>query len=377
MAYIPKLFNEYLTNIISYLVARNSKLSNWKEGSRLRTLSEAVALELSKQGYEFYNGMTDAIRQSCYNSFGFELLPAEKAVGFVRVVKTGHTETFLVPIFQITTFGVTYQSTIETSIPVWQTFVDVDIVAVNTGSNYNVDALVLDTDQETDIDIELDYDRIYNPVAIQGGTDGETEFERSERFQDFIRSLSRSTLDGISYGVSTVQGVKDFLVTENVDPYSGYDSPGWINVYLSDGTNLIDPVVVQAVKDKINGVLGDPNNTGYRAAGTRLFVGTIQIVPVNITYSMQVYETSEITDDQYEVFASAEIGRYINSLFNGQDVILDTVRSFALLSATDIHRVIIETPSSDIAIQHGHVARVGGALGGTITLSGIERITKQ
>lgn len=377
MAYSPKPFEEYFLNVVSYLVSKNSKITNFKPGSRVRTLVEAICLELAKLGYEFASGYKDSIRESCYESFDFSKLPAEKSAGFLRIEKTGHTSDIAIPVFQITEQGLTYETTAASVLPVGSTFVDVDMLAVTAGSDHNLDAFAFDSDEGRGnilLAEEFDYDRVYNPANVTGGTDGETDAERAARFSDFIKSFYRATLNGIRYAVRTTPGVKDYYVFDNIDPVTSAENPGWINILLSDGTNSVSESVIQAVRDKVNGITGDPVLTGYRAAGTQLFVGKLQIQPVNVFYELDVKSDTDYTDTILKRQVETAIINYVNGLKNSQDVLLDSVRAFGLTANPDIIKIRILGMTGDISVKTGYVPKIGGSGGGSIICNSITRI---
>lgn len=377
MAYSPQTFEQLFLNFIAYLVSKNSKITNFKPGSRIRTLAEGFFLELSKIGYEFFAGYKESIRESCYESFEFDKLPAEKAAGFLRIESSSHTSDIIIPKFQISLAGLVYETLADTILPVGQIFVDADIMATTAGSSHNLDALSIDSNEGQGnilLDDEFTYDRVYNPTAIIGGNDGETDSERAERFMDYVKSFYRSTLSGIRYAVRTTPGVKDYYVFDNVDPVTNQESPGWINILLSDGTNTVSESVIQAVRDRINGIEGDSDYPGYRAGGTRLSVSKLNIVPVNIFYEIEIDENSDSTDAMVISAVNTAIMNYVNGLKNGQDVLIDTVKAVGLTATNNIYRIKILNFYNDIQVNAGVVPKIGGSGGGTILCNKIERV---
>ena len=85
MAYEPLSAEQYRQSMIAYLVSQGSGLSNFKAGSRIGTLIEALSLELASADYEYFRAYREGIREACYDTFGFALKPGEKASGQVRI----------------------------------------------------------------------------------------------------------------------------------------------------------------------------------------------------------------------------------------------------------------------------------------------------
>ncbi|WP_243394826.1 baseplate J/gp47 family protein [Leptospira adleri] len=364
------------------MVAAKVRLTNFKPGSRIRTILEAIAAVLSRIESEFFAAYLYAIRTSSYESFGFGLLEGKKSTGFIRFVKTGHTSTFAIPIFTISLFGQDYQSVSPSSISVGQTSVDIDIRALNSGSQYNLDPQGIDTNfgkgdvfPSADPNVILEFDRIYNPFLISGGTDQETEEERLIRWQEFVNNLGRSTLAGILSGVKSVSGVVDCYVTENLNPINGQSETGWINIYVSDGTSNTAPTIIQTVTDKIKGILGT-SEFGYKAGGTRLFVGNLLIQSISFHYELDVLISTQLSDAQFKVLVEQAISNYVNKLRNGEDVIFDRLKGAGINAHPDIQRIRFVGISTDIVVPLGSVPKIGGNGGGSIVCDLINRINQ-
>lgn len=66
------------------IVSDNVGLTNFNEGSRIRSILEAVALIESTTGFDYLNALRNAIRVSFYEGFGFKKKPATKSNGYIR-----------------------------------------------------------------------------------------------------------------------------------------------------------------------------------------------------------------------------------------------------------------------------------------------------
>jgi len=378
--YVPKTFDGLLSNTVAYIRSKNAKLTNWKPGSRIRTLIEAVIFIIVRIIGDFQASYNYAIRESCYQTFRHSKLPGKKAVGFIRYVKSDVLTTFSVPIFTISLFGVRYRTVQAASIVSPATYVDIDIIADEFGTDSNIGSLDIDTDQGNgdilDLDgNELQFDRIFNPFPIEGGEGEESDEAREVRFQDYIQNLARSTLGGIRAAVLSIPGVVEAYVEENINPLSGVPETGHVNIYISDGTSSVSPTLIQTVFDTIQGVV-QSNDFGYKGAGVELFVGTIEIQAINVDYEIDILDSSGLTDEQVEAIASTAIAQYVNRLSNGDNVVFDLLRSNGLASHPDFVRLRLINPIADIDVPSGKIPKIGGSGGGTIVCSAVFRIPK-
>ncbi|WCL51430.1 baseplate J/gp47 family protein [Leptospira sp. GIMC2001] len=379
--YAPRTFDALLSQFISYVAAKGVRLTNWKPGSRIRTLSEAIIFILVKISGDFQAAYEHAIREACFETFGFGKLPGFKSVGFVRYVKADVVGSFSIPQFRIDLFGVRYRTVSTATIVEPATFVDIDIIADNFGPEGNIQGLEIDTVQgrgditDSLTGEELVFDRIFNPFPISGGEGEESDEKREIRFQGYIQNLARSTLDGIRNAVLSIPGVVEAFVDENKNPYTGAPETGWVLVYISDGTALVSSELIDTVFDIINGVVNS-SDVGYKGGGVQLFVGTIEIEPINVDYELDVLDTSALTDEQVESISTIAISNYVNRLKNGNNVVYDLLWAAGLSSHPDFQRIRFNTPTADVSVPTGKIPKIGGTGGGTIACTTIVRIPK-
>ena len=366
--YKPRPFIAYQRDIENNQIGRGSDLTNFQAGSRLSSLTDGLALTLARRDMETYNGFLWAIREQNYNSFNFRRLPGVRANGIVRIDNTGHTATLIFEPFEIDLFGQKFRTLNTTTLPPDETFTTVEAVAVDIGFAGNITTAAIDTGEgkgSASVAVPVSA-RIWNPSPFTGGTDQELDESREARFKIFIRSFSRSSKPGILSGALSVVGVVGAVVTTNIDPISGAPETGFINVYVSDGTSQPSPVLLEEVRRTIEGVDDDENYPGYAAAGTRLFVGTIDIYAVNVSYRLTLVQDSALDDAAATQIADSAAILYCNRLPIGQDVLLDTLRATILNAHPDFYRVEILSPLGDEAVPANALPRIGGAGGGII-----------
>lgn len=364
--------------MVDYLVARASRLSNFNPGSRSASFIEAFALELAKSDLETYNGFSDAIQEGPYNIFKFGRLPGIKASGIIQIEHSGHTNPEVYAPFQIDLFGLKFETLGTVSIPVGETSVTVNARAIDIGLSGNIDVGQIDTagGQGTITPSLSAGTRVWNVSAFTKGTDEESDSDRQSRFQGFINSLGRATPQGIKYGALSIPNVQSAIVQSCVNPYTQTAETGWVNVFVSDGSASPDPSLLALVLKTIEGdPLDEANFPGYAAAGTRVFVGPITIVPIDVVYELTLRNSSTLTDAQAITQANAAAYDYINSRPTGEDVLYDELKAHLLLAnKDDFYEVNLITPSADVTVSGIAQAQLGGTAGGTITGTVIARV---
>ena len=66
------------------IISDNVGLTNFNEGSRIRSILEAVALVESATGFDYLDALRKSIRIALYDGFGFSRKPATYATGYLR-----------------------------------------------------------------------------------------------------------------------------------------------------------------------------------------------------------------------------------------------------------------------------------------------------
>lgn len=368
--YKPRTFLEYRQAMINWCVAKVARLSNFNPGSRAGTFIDAVAWILSLSDVSVLNGFRSAIIEGLYKVFGFERLPGQKAVGYIRIEIPAQLTDTIFPIFQVDLFGIVFETVTPVTIPAGDTFIEVDVRALERGTDANITSAQIDTDDgrgTLNISV-LAGTRVWNPFAFTGGTEIETQEARLKRFQDFINSLGRSTLLGIYNAVISIPGVAGAVVQENVNPVTNYPEAGWINIYVSDGTSNPPPALLAEVQKVIKGDINDPDNyPGYAAAGTILYVSGINVTGITIIYELVLRADSQLSDTEAISLGNSAIVNYVNTLPLGQDVLWETLQAVGLTAHPDFLKINVTTPPADIIIPASSLPRIGGTSGGTIT----------
>jgi phage-related baseplate assembly protein len=96
-------------------------------------------------------------------------------------------------------------------------------------------------------------DSVTNVLALSGGLDAESDIAFRARFQLFIDSRSRATLQAVSYAATSVQQNITCAVIENSDAAGDFE-PGHFVVYVDDGTGAPPSSLLTAVQQAVDAV---------------------------------------------------------------------------------------------------------------------------
>lgn len=365
--YRPQVRESYYQALKNGQIARGSTITNFHPGGRLNTLSEAIAEILAERDFRTLNGFVANVYEGVYKTFAFARKPGARATGLIQIDSTGHVADVEFPPFTIDLFGLQIQTQHTATVRLGETSTTVEAIAIEAGFAGNIETAAIDTAEgRGTITISLPSGvRIWNPAAFEGGTQEESDDSRLRRFHAYIQSFGRSTKEGILSGALSVAGVVAATVTANVNPYTGDLETGWANVYITDGTAVPDPAIVEEVRRTIVGVDGDANYPGYAAAGVDVFVGAIETFAVHVSYGITLLAGSLLDHADAIAAANAAVINYVNRLPIGQDPLPDTISAKILNAHPDFYRVRLLTPITKPDVPPNAVPRVGG-VGGTI-----------
>lgn len=92
MAFQLKDFQSIVASMVNYVRGATTKLTDFNRGSGIRTLLEAVAVEMDQMYQEMFSGLREGIETSVFRSFDLELFDdetfLERQARFARYVQT-------------------------------------------------------------------------------------------------------------------------------------------------------------------------------------------------------------------------------------------------------------------------------------------------
>lgn len=212
VGYAVKHFATLVGSMINWFSGNNAEITDFNIGSRIRTLMEAVAIEIEQFYYQLYQAITNGITNAVYNSFNFPPLQAKASSGAVTFTSSSPAPSGGITIpsgTQLSTQGssttpaVIFQTVSTAVIPAGQTSVSVAVIAVVNGSIGNVgqNTIIVLISNPSGIST------VTNPVAFSNGADLETADQQAARFQNYIENLSRATLGAIENAALQVANV--------------------------------------------------------------------------------------------------------------------------------------------------------------------------
>jgi len=92
MAFQIKKFDSIVASMINWVSGATNKVTDFNKGSVVRTLLEAVAMELEELYYQLLQAAEEAIEEAIYRTFNFPRNPAQRATGTVRFTRLTGTE---------------------------------------------------------------------------------------------------------------------------------------------------------------------------------------------------------------------------------------------------------------------------------------------
>lgn len=92
MSFQIKKFNSILASMINWVSSATDRITDFNTGSVVRTILEAVAIELEELYYQLLRAVEEAIEEAIYRTFNFPRNPAERATGNVRFTRLSGAE---------------------------------------------------------------------------------------------------------------------------------------------------------------------------------------------------------------------------------------------------------------------------------------------
>ena len=322
------------------------KITDFQPGSVARTLIEAPAVEIEELYLQMMLGLRDAIPVATFKSFGFDILPAARAHGYVSLSLTPAPSTDII-VPQGTTFSTTDGRTyVSTEARTWQAGVLVVRVPVQStiiGAAGNVAAGGINATALNGNGY------VVSNSAITTGRDVETDREREVRFAEFVRALSRGTMDACRYAVNwTSLPDQDGNVDEYVTRLGQIEQRGLVRFWIYSSKGITSEALRLKAQNAIDGYVTDAGAVvpGYRPAGVKVDVLAMveRSVPLSIQVSMfPGYElTTGVRQSIADRFAST-----IRAVKPGETLFLKTLVEDML--AVDGVRLIVPVSTENIA----------------------------
>lgn len=354
MAFQIKDFASIAASSINWMRAVTTKVTDFNIGSVVRTMLEAVAIELEQLYQQMFIGLKEAIPVSVYNSFSFPALPALPAGGMVRVTIVAQATDTVIPagtLFQVTGSSTLYASTNDLTITTGNTYGDVPVAATTPGKAGNLAA----STSFAPIPQPPGFTSALALASFINGQDAESDDARKIRFAAYVQALSRGTVAAIAYGLKTVQ-LTDTAgnITERV-AYASVVEPwiadntqpiGLINCYIHNGVGSTSGALLTKANDIIYGYYDAAGNPvpGWKAAGTKVVIAAATESTLAVTATLTAL-TGYVKADLITAVTAA-LQDYINTLDIGVAAIKSKMIEIAM-DTPGVYNFVISSPAGD------------------------------
>lgn len=288
-------FRTILGEMATWIMTNSKTLTNFYPGSVIRSVLEAISIQIEALYFQARKGFLSAIEESIFNSFDFQRALATKSTGDVvvtfrapldqRVVFEQGFEFMTVPVNGDTLY---FQVMQDTYVERGASQVTIKVECMASGITGNVPAYAIRRAVLTRGYI-LD---IFNPAKFFNGLPEETTDQRKKRFTDFVNSLGRATIQSIKYGILQIPEVKGVYVKEDT---------GILTVYVHD----VNGQLPDDLRTRVQNALVDYKSGGIRALVSPVVTKTVDLditVTVEDSYDKEMYR--QILQSSVEAYLS-------------------------------------------------------------------------
>lgn len=362
MPFQIKDFASITASELNHARAVTDKITDFAPGSVVRTIIESPAVEIEQLYMQFFLGLRDAIPTATFRSFGFNLLPAAFARGFVTVFNSSAPNSnVVIPINTqfTTTDGRIYYSSAATTWLAHSTSVRIPIIAAAAGAKYNAASGVINDSPYFDSSYTI------TNSAITTGRDAESDLERETRFSEYVTSLSRGTFAACLYAVKQAT-VKDESgnIVEYVSRVGSIETPGYVAYYLYGSGGIASTTLIanaQALLDGSKNAQTGVITPGYRPAGVDVQAILMVERAVSSTFSVGMFPGYTLNDTVKQtmtaIYASA-----LTAVQPGNTLYIGTLVDY-LLGVAGVQSVV---PAVNQNIICGHQEAL---IAGTLTIN--------
>lgn len=306
--------------MITDTTSRTSEINDFTAGSIIRSIYDAIAMQLNVFYVLTSANIKDGIKQGMAN--GFQLTQRSGNTAFGQVLITFNsplTSNTAVP--QGTTFKCSNSSyavsfsTIEPYyVPSGDSSAYLTVYCNVTGTDGNVPAGAIDLVSNFAGNIAS----VTNELDFISGTDAESDSDFQARVNNFVTAIGRSTKQSIEYAVRRVQNITGVYIDDT--------DTGMIKIYCHDANGNLE----QTDYDNVVYAISNSNDE-YIPAGIAWEVLPIEKVTVNLEIDIYVSDVSQLTTAMENNLTSV-VTNYLNTLTVGKDVSLSTLNKLLMNS---------------------------------------------
>jgi uncharacterized phage protein gp47/JayE len=193
-------------------------------------------------------------------------------------------------------------------------------------------------------------DTVTNANALSGGMDAESDAAFRLRFQSFIDSRTRATLQAITYAARSVQQNITCTVKENSDASGNY-LPGHFIVTVDDGSGAPPASLLASVQTAVNAV---------RPIGSTFAVQEPSLIAANISLTLTL--ASGANSGTVIAAVNSAIMNFVNTLPVGTALPYTRLAQLAYdasPSVLNVNALTLQGGSADLSAVANAVIRIG------------------
>lgn len=349
---IPTAADDYLSSMIAYTQSTTPSITDYQPGSIIRSLFEALALQLELVGNATADTIRAAIPEAAYQLWAFDRRAAVAANGTIRFAATA---TIAMPIaipagtlMRVAGTDRSYRTLTAATFAAGAagTTLDVAIVATAAGAAGNVAASTI-----RELISPITGLAIHNPTALTNGRDVESDAERLVRFNSFIRSAHRGTAESIAYAAEQVtRADSNGLIIEAITHARVTDlSRGYAQCLVHTGSSSAPSGTIMGLVETAVAEVKSAGVSVDVVAATRSLLSVSVSVSLAPTHSLSAV-TTPIRDAISAVIATLGIG----------DTLIREQMAAAILAVNGVRDVVIDSPSSNVIPNENTIIVLSG-----------------
>ena len=304
--------------LLSYMAAQSGVISDYNDGSQIRTLSEAIGSVAEIEGVIANALATQAAVNAAYSVFGIVPATAQSSVGAVTFL-TGlgsspppASQNVVIGVGTVvgTTGGVQFQTSETITLLSGTTSVSGTVIATQPGLTGNVSAGSITT-----IISALPYPLfVTNSAPTAGGANAELPSQTFARLTSKILSFGLASPVAIAnacIGIQAPNSTETVVFATVYEPWTVTLASGaGFDVYVDNGSGSASSSLLSAVTSVLNGSFS-LNESGFRPAGVPYTVNAVVPVYASVSVSGTVLIANQAT------LLQSTISTSITSYFGG------------------------------------------------------------
>lgn len=337
-----KRLSDILARLIDVTTARTSQLTDYTPGSVIRSIYEAVAMELESYYVLQEENISWGIQHGVLDSFGFVQRGAKAAYGNIDITlySPAAAGTVLPKGMTFTSSDTQYPQTYVLQqpyqVPVGAVSITVQAFCTQVGAIGNIPAGKIDTATNSATGVSS----VNNPQDFNTGSDVESTAEVRNRFQSFVDTRGRATLKAMDYAARRVAEVTGVYVYEEV---------GKITVYAHDANGDLPDDVRNEIID---------SEEAYRPAGIPCDVEPVTKRNIDVQVSITATNITLLPDD-FEDNLAQMVTSYLDNFNAGDDLILSELIARIINFSPLIYDATLVVPVMNVQVAPSEIVRAG------------------